>query len=247
MTAISAAACRSRTRRRATALVTGLAVAAATMITATPATAHNVLIDTIPDDGSTVTSQPDTVELVFDQYVQDTFAQVAVIDADENPYQVGEPEVDFSTVRQDVGDLPDGDYTVSYRVISADGHPVSGTFTFTLAAGGDTAEDDTAVSDDDTAVSDDDTAVSDDDIDDATNDNEATPAEEATEETPDADTTPAADDSGSGPGALVAALVIVAIVAIAGVVLALRRRARPAGPDRPGDDDTPAAGETGTR
>ncbi|AYY14641.1 copper resistance protein CopC [Actinobacteria bacterium YIM 96077] len=117
-----------------TALGTAIALAVAT---APPAMAHNVLIETAPVEGTTLETQPETVELVFDDYVQDQddFTQVAVLDGNENAYQVGEPRVEDNTVTQDVEDLPDGDYTVSYRVVSADGHPVDGTFDFTMNTG----------------------------------------------------------------------------------------------------------------
>ena len=111
-------------------LAVGLSVVAAP-----PAAAHNTLISSSPAGGSTATTQPGIVELTFDQAVQNRFAQVAVIDGDERAYQSGEPEIVGATVTQTVGDLPDGEYTIAYRVVSADGHPVSGTVTFTMAAG----------------------------------------------------------------------------------------------------------------
>jgi methionine-rich copper-binding protein CopC len=125
----------TRLRGLRTTVVALAAVTAWALATAQPAATHNVLIDTTPDKDSTVQSQPGTVELVFDQYVEDQFAQVAVLDAEESPFHTGEPTVEDNVVTQAVNDLPDGDYTVSYRVISADGHPVSGTFDFSVAAG----------------------------------------------------------------------------------------------------------------
>jgi hypothetical protein len=104
---------------------------------ATPtAFAHNVLIDSTPGDGDTVETAPTSIELVFDQPVQNKFPQVAVIDADENHYEQGEPEIVGSTVTQALDGLPDGEHTVSYRVLSADGHPVDGTISFLVGAGG---------------------------------------------------------------------------------------------------------------
>nr|WP_246211333.1 copper resistance CopC family protein [Phytoactinopolyspora alkaliphila] len=117
---------------------------------ATPAAAHNVLIDSTPSEGSTIESPPETVELVFDQYVQDEFAQVAVLDAADEAFHGGEPVVEDNVVTQAVNDLPDGDYTISYRVISADGHPVSGTVDFSVAAGSAEAADDASPADPDT-------------------------------------------------------------------------------------------------
>lgn len=106
------------------------------VVAAPPAAAHNTLISSSPADGSTATTQPGTVELTFDQAVQNRFAQVAVFDAGERTYESGDPEIVGATVTQAVDDLPGGEYTIAYRVVSADGHPVSGTVTFTMAAGG---------------------------------------------------------------------------------------------------------------
>ncbi|WP_165367775.1 copper resistance CopC family protein [Phytoactinopolyspora endophytica] len=99
-----------------------------------------------PEDGATVDDQPGTIELVFNENVQDQpdFTQMAVLDADEDGFHAGDPVIDGNTVLQDVSELPDGDYTVSYRVVSADGHPVSGTVEFTMTAGDDGATDDDA-------------------------------------------------------------------------------------------------------
>lgn len=121
-------------RGLATASVLGLSVLATT-----PASAHNVLIDTEPAEGETVTTQPGTVELVFDQAVQDQddFNQVVVLNSQEQAFHQGAPQIDHNVVTVDVHDMPDGDYSVSYRIVSADGHPVDGSFDFTMATGED--------------------------------------------------------------------------------------------------------------
>lgn len=124
----------SRTRRRAA--LAACATAVAVWLTAPTASAHNVLVDSSPKDGSTVAEAPSTVELVFDQPVQNEFEQVAVLDADETHYEQGEPEVVGSSVSQAISDLPEGDYVVSYRIISADGHPVDGSIEFAVGTSG---------------------------------------------------------------------------------------------------------------
>lgn len=99
------------------------------------ASAHNVLIASTPGDGSTVAQAPDAVELVFDQTIQNEFPQVAVVDSDGAEYQDGEPQIVGETATQPIDGLPAGDYTVSYRILSADGHPVDGSITFTVSEG----------------------------------------------------------------------------------------------------------------
>jgi hypothetical protein len=103
----------------------------ALLLGAAPAAAHNTLTGSTPADDSTVTVPVTEVVLEFDQAVQTEFAQVAVLGGDRTPYGSGEPVVVGRTVTQAVESLPDGRYDVSYRVISADGHPVSGTISFT--------------------------------------------------------------------------------------------------------------------
>jgi hypothetical protein len=109
------------------------------LLTVPSAQAHASLIASSPAAGSTVTEQPGVVELTFSEALQTEFAQVAVLRDDGAAFHVGTPQVIGSVVTQPVGDLPDGNYTISYRVVSADGHPVTGTVDF-AAAGADEAE-----------------------------------------------------------------------------------------------------------
>ncbi len=114
----------------AAALVLALSLLAYT----SAAYAHTALVSASPADGSTVTEQPGQVVLTFNEAVQEQFAQVAVADASGSSYQTGEPQASGATVTQAVGELPDGTYTVSFRVVSADGHPVTGSYRFSVAA-----------------------------------------------------------------------------------------------------------------
>lgn len=108
-------------------LVTGLA--------AWPASAHSALISSTPADGATVEAPLTSVELIFNEAVQSEFAQLVVLGDDGVEYQTGAPQIVGGTVTQGVDSPPDGGYSLSYRVVSADGHPVEGTLTFTMAAG----------------------------------------------------------------------------------------------------------------
>lgn len=107
------------------------------LLTAPSAQAHTSLIASSPAAGSTVTEQPAIVELTFSEPVQTEFAQVAVVGDDEAAFHIGESAVVGSIVTQPVSGLPDGDYTISYRVVSADGHPVTGSVDFAVATGSD--------------------------------------------------------------------------------------------------------------
>jgi hypothetical protein len=82
-----------------------------------------------------VDAVPTAVQLTFSTSVQARLAQVVVSDADGRDHVVG-PVVSFDTrVEARVEDLRRGRYTVAYRVVAADGHPVVGRYTFVVAAG----------------------------------------------------------------------------------------------------------------
>ncbi|HEX6335481.1 MAG TPA: copper resistance CopC family protein [Jiangellaceae bacterium] len=107
---------------------------AGVVLSATPAAAHATLVGSEPEDGATLTKPPAEVTLEFSEPVQQDFTQIAVLDAGDNHYEDGAPEVVGGVVTQAVHDLPAGDYRISYRVGSSDGHPVTGLLTFTVAA-----------------------------------------------------------------------------------------------------------------
>jgi hypothetical protein len=127
--------------RRAVAAL-GLVVTVLLLLGLAPAaSAHDYLVSSTPGEGEQVDVPPTEVALSFNTSVGQQFAQVAVVDADGTTYQVGEPLVDGPTVTQQVTALAPGrDYSISYRVVSSDGHPIGGTVGFTVAAaGGDAA------------------------------------------------------------------------------------------------------------
>ena len=127
--------------RRAVAAL-GLVVTVLLLLGHAPAaSAHDYLVSSTPGEGEQVDVPPTEVALSFNTSVGQQFAQVAVVDADGTTYQVGEPLVDGPTVTQQVTALAPGrDYSISYRVVSSDGHPIGGTVGFTVAAaGGDAA------------------------------------------------------------------------------------------------------------
>ena len=129
-------------RRRTAAgfgLAAGLAVAlAASIALATPAWAHNVLLQTSPVAGSTVGRVPTSVLLTFDKPAL-ALGTALEVEGPAGNVAVGSPVLVDTTVRQTLrAGSSAGTYTVRWRVTSADGHPVSGSFTFTArAAGGD--------------------------------------------------------------------------------------------------------------
>jgi len=116
------------------ALVTAL-VAAASLALPAVAWAHAALLKTVPAASAEVDTPPRVVKLVYDEVVEPRFAVVSVTDA------AGHSQVDGSVHRSPSNpyelDVPlrrsaEGWYLVFWRVISADGHPVRGVFTFRI-------------------------------------------------------------------------------------------------------------------
>ncbi|GAA2497897.1 copper resistance CopC family protein [Terrabacter carboxydivorans] len=118
-------------RRLASALLAfGLLVALPTT-----AFAHDVLERTDPADGTSVTKLPESVVLTFSEAPLTIGAQV-VVTGPKGAASSGAPTITGRDVTQAIApDSPGGDYTVSYRITSDDGHPVTGTFSFHAAIG----------------------------------------------------------------------------------------------------------------
>jgi methionine-rich copper-binding protein CopC len=114
-----------------------LLTALALLLGAAPAFAHTRLQSSDPADGSSTAGGPQRVSLTFNEPMQPGFATVTVIGPDGKPYQAGDVTADGGTVSIGVSPLgPAGRYEIGYRVISEDGHPVTGSIGFTLTAAG---------------------------------------------------------------------------------------------------------------
>jgi copper transport protein len=104
---------------------------------ASPASGHAILQQTSPARGITVERQPELVSLRFSEPVEGSFGAVRIFDSRGERVDAGDllrPKGDESVGVKLKSDLPDGSYTATYRVISADAHPVSGGFVFSIGA-----------------------------------------------------------------------------------------------------------------
>ncbi|MEU1601903.1 copper resistance CopC/CopD family protein [Micromonospora matsumotoense] len=100
-----------------------------------PASAHAVLSSSSPVASAVVPSAPSEVVLTFSESVRKVPDKVRVIAPDGSRADRGEPRFEGSVVTIGVDPAgPQGTYLVSYRVISADSHPVSGAFTYSVGA-----------------------------------------------------------------------------------------------------------------
>ncbi|QQM55667.1 copper resistance CopC family protein [Rhodococcus pyridinivorans] len=112
-----------------------VAAAAVLLLGVAPAQAHSTLIGSTPAADAAVASSPDGIELEFNQPINPAFATVTLTDGAGTQRGSSEAIVDAERVRLAIPEpLTAGEYTVGYRVVSADGHPITGSYAFTVTA-----------------------------------------------------------------------------------------------------------------
>lgn len=99
----------------------------------TPAWAHSRLQRTDPAASAVVRAPIGAVTLTFNEMVRGRFTTVVVSGPGGVSYSAGHVQVVDDDVHQAVYPLRSGDYTVAWRAVSADGHPVEGQFRFSVA------------------------------------------------------------------------------------------------------------------
>ena len=112
-----------------------LALAATTLAVLAPgaAWAHNSLTRATPAKDATLDESPGGVELTFLQKVDPAALTTTVTDAGRRAVPAGPARAAGKTGSVAFsGPLPDGVYTVAYRVVSLDGHAVQGSYRFTV-------------------------------------------------------------------------------------------------------------------
>jgi copper transport protein len=120
-------------RRLALVALVALVAGAVLVLGAAPASAHATLEATSPADRAHLDKVPPAVSLTFSEDVSASLGAVKVVDGSGTRVDSGDVVVNGHTVSLGLrGDLGDGAYIVTYRVISADSHPVRGAFTFTV-------------------------------------------------------------------------------------------------------------------
>jgi copper resistance protein C len=98
-----------------------------------PALAHDQLVSASPKDGAALDAAPSEIVLIYNNPVQTSFATVAVTGPGGTNIAEGKPEIVDNKVTQPLKDeVPTGTYKVSWRVVSSDGHPINGTFTYSI-------------------------------------------------------------------------------------------------------------------
>lgn len=111
-----------------------LALLAVLLVPASPAAAHAVLTGSTPADGEALDASPSEVRLSFNEPVTANEGALRVYDAEGQRVDSGLLEgEDAATVAVGLPPtLPDSAYVATYRIVSADSHPITGTITFTV-------------------------------------------------------------------------------------------------------------------
>jgi len=96
------------------------------------ASAHASLVSSTPPDGTTLDALPDEVTLTFDESLDEP-AFVTVTAPDGTAVADGDPGVSDTQVSQQLeAATTEGTYTLAFRVMSFDGHPVTDTVSFNV-------------------------------------------------------------------------------------------------------------------
>jgi copper resistance protein C len=117
------------------------AVVLASLVTvllgAAPAYAHTRLLGSDPADGAALATAPQQISLTFNEELPAEFSTITVIGPDGTDWHTGPVTANGTTISTALRPLgPAGQYQIGYRVVSDDGHPVTGSVAFTLTAPG---------------------------------------------------------------------------------------------------------------
>ena len=119
----------SRSVRRG--ILAGLLAAVFGLLLASPASAHAELVASTPSNGARLDQAPATVEMRFTEAVNLIPGGIRLVDDKGASVRTSEPVVAGHRVTWRMPtDLSQGSYVVSWRVVSSDGHPVAGAFSF---------------------------------------------------------------------------------------------------------------------
>ena len=130
-------------------IAVGLAPCATAAHAASRVLLHASLLRSTPAANSHLTKPPESIRLVFSEQVVPELSQITLIrpDGSGTQLQVANDPHDVRTlVGRIPGQLSGGRYKASWRVLSADGHPVGGSLSFSIEGVGDTARSSTVTS-----------------------------------------------------------------------------------------------------
>lgn len=193
--------------RRLMAALTAALVA--TLLAISPASAHSDLISTDPADGAVLDVAPTEVVFTFSEPLLPDFVRFIRISPTGATEDAAIAAIDNNVARVIwPAGLPGGEWTLEYRVVSQDGHPVNGSIFFSYPDAAPTPAPEPSPT---TSSAPDPTTQS-------------APTPTPTAPTPSPDVSPAADESGSTTGWLIAGIAVIALAIIVIIGLVVRRR-----------------------
>ena len=129
-------------------LIAASLAVAGSLTLAVGASGHASLLTSSPEDGAVLDVAPEDVRFTFSEELFAELIEVSVLDAAGDLVMATEaeqtPPPGTDVIVPWPSDLPPGEYSVAFRVVSADGHPVTGRITFSYAAVAESAEEPTA-------------------------------------------------------------------------------------------------------
>jgi len=116
-------------------LIVALSLAALAFLNTPMASAHGEIVSTFPEQYSNATPIPTQVWIQFDGNLQTLAGQaintIDVVDSTGLTVSYGDPVIDGGKISTKLsGQSAPGVFTVNYRIVSEDGHPVEGSYTF---------------------------------------------------------------------------------------------------------------------
>jgi copper transport protein len=105
-----------------------------TLALGTAASAHATLVRTDPSSGGVVASLPGQITLTFSEGVRPIVERIRVLGPDRSRVDTGAAAAGTNVTIKLRNDASRGTYLVTFRVISADSHPIAGSYTFAVGS-----------------------------------------------------------------------------------------------------------------
>lgn len=92
---------------------------------------HTAVLSIVPADGAVLDRAPREIVLTFNEKISPQYAQL-ILSRDGTALSIAEPVVTGEVIRVPLAETATGDYRLAFRVVSADGHPISGESHYTV-------------------------------------------------------------------------------------------------------------------
>lgn len=110
-------------------------IVGAAVLWASAASAHAELLTTEPSPGAQLAEVPSTIRLTFSEPVQAPSGSIRVLDSERREIEIRSIRSSDGVVTASLPPFGPGGYVVTWRVVSADSHPIGGAFTFGVGDG----------------------------------------------------------------------------------------------------------------